>query len=832
MNGAVDVAGGSNTFQTGDIINGTANGNNKLNITDAGARGAVIAATVNNVAEIKHNALASNAYNEALYTGVGEEYLTNSTGTALAPVVLTLTNAQLATTFGAKDSTAGSTTLSVGIRAADLTGLTSTLKLSVRNAGSTVVQAGVAPVSNVVTLASTSGGIETISILTSGVNNVAVTAAPTAGVTTDYAKMVVTGDGANTIDVSALTQTTTFDLSGATAANTLNFGAALLSNTVITGGTGADTLRVNQGTVVAGVSLTNVETLRSSVGGATGTIAFTTGGLTTLRVDGDGTEAGRLTLVSPGSIATMNYIGDGVAANSAAVQQFKAVTITGAYAGASDVVAVNISNAGTTQLIGYTVNAGAAAGAAILANGIETLNVTVNDIAATATTTFTNGVASNTLQSIKFTSAGAIAAGVINAAPTAGQSALTTVDLSAVTSSANSSLSFSGAESVGAATQIKGPAGTGALTITTGIQGDAGTQVDSLLVTGGGGNTTINAQLAGGGAAFNGILTFNGSTAGVTNTLNVGDTTAGGAGVTTSTTVATFTGAGSTNNVVGGSGADTITVTATGVGSANSITGGTDNDVLNAAASTANMTFIGGAGADTITGGTATNTSSYAGSAAAVTVNLTTGVNTGGDAQGDVLVNIQNLIGSGNGDTLTGSAGNNVLNGAAGADVIAGGGGNDTIIGGTGNDTMTGGAGVDTYSQVLGDSTAATAASNAAGVAIANADTITFGNGAATVDVITNFVSGVDKIDTTTAGSVSTLMGILGNAALTVNANYFLVGTYTGGVFTVNSAATAATANVATLVLADAAAAAYTNAAQTDYIMLTGIAGVVVADFI
>lgn len=71
-------------------------------ITDAGAFTGAIVATVNNVAEIKHNLLASNTYNEALYSGVGEEFITNSTGTVAAPVALTLNNAQLATVFGAK----------------------------------------------------------------------------------------------------------------------------------------------------------------------------------------------------------------------------------------------------------------------------------------------------------------------------------------------------------------------------------------------------------------------------------------------------------------------------------------------------------------------------------------------------------------------------------------------------------------------------------------------------------------------------------------------------------------------------------------------------------
>ena len=59
-------------------------------------------------------------------------------------------------------------------------------------------------------------------------------------------------------------------------------------------------------------------------------------------------------------------------------------------------------------------------------------------------------------------------------------------------------------------------------------------------------------------------------------------------------------------------------------------------------------------------------------------MNLTTGTGSGGDAQGDTLLNIEDLLGNGFGDTLTGNAGANVINGGAGADIMQGLGGNDT----------------------------------------------------------------------------------------------------------------------------------------------------------
>ena len=80
-------------------------------------------------------------------------------------------------------------------------------------------------------------------------------------------------------------------------------------------------------------------------------------------------------------------------------------------------------------------------------------------------------------------------------------------------------------------------------------------------------------------------------------------------------------------------------------------------------------------------------------------------------AQGDVLNNFENIIGSNfssssarindNGDMihdkLTGNDGENVIDGRGGDDKIDGGGGNDTLIGGSGSDILTGGNDNDTF---------------------------------------------------------------------------------------------------------------------------------------
>ncbi|MEO5374344.1 MAG: cadherin-like domain-containing protein, partial [Alphaproteobacteria bacterium] len=134
-------------------------------------------------------------------------------------------------------------------------------------------------------------------------------------------------------------------------------------------------------------------------------------------------------------------------------------------------------------------------------------------------------------------------------------------------------------------------------------------------------------------------------------------------------------------NIFGGEAADVIG----GNGADNTLGGDGGNDTLSGGGG--NDTLIGGAGADTLDGGTGNDTASYAGSGAGVAVSLATGVGSGGDAEGDRLSGIENLIGSAFADTLTGDAGANLLSGGAGDDTLNGGAGADTLDGGTGDDT-------------------------------------------------------------------------------------------------------------------------------------------------
>jgi Ca2+-binding RTX toxin-like protein len=90
-------------------------------------------------------------------------------------------------------------------------------------------------------------------------------------------------------------------------------------------------------------------------------------------------------------------------------------------------------------------------------------------------------------------------------------------------------------------------------------------------------------------------------------------------------------------------------------------------------------------GADLLDGGAGSDTASYESSPAAVIVTVNNPATgsfsaTGGDATGDSLFSIENLIGSRFNDTLTGSSNNNVLIGGRGSDTLDGQGGTDTAV--------------------------------------------------------------------------------------------------------------------------------------------------------
>ncbi len=134
--------------------------------------------------------------------------------------------------------------------------------------------------------------------------------------------------------------------------------------------------------------------------------------------------------------------------------------------------------------------------------------------------------------------------------------------------------------------------------------------------------------------------------------------------------------------------------------------------------------LIGGGGADTLEGGIGIDTASYSTSLSAISLNLGAALGSqgmAGDALGDRLTGIENIMGGNFNDTITGDNGVNLLYGGKGNDTLKGGGGNDQLFGEDGddiihgeagndnlyghigNDTLNGGAGNDTLSGYDGD---------------------------------------------------------------------------------------------------------------------------------
>lgn len=126
--------------------------------------------------------------------------------------------------------------------------------------------------------------------------------------------------------------------------------------------------------------------------------------------------------------------------------------------------------------------------------------------------------------------------------------------------------------------------------------------------------------------------------------------------------------------------------------------GGRDGDILYG--DDGDDTLIGGSGQDYLHGGAGNDTVVYSGSDAGVTVDLANGTASGGDATGpvqivgrgtairhDIIVDVENAVGSYHDDHLIGTDGKNVLEGGAGNDILTGGGGRDILNGGAGSDT-------------------------------------------------------------------------------------------------------------------------------------------------
>jgi Ca2+-binding RTX toxin-like protein len=187
-------------------------------------------------------------------------------------------------------------------------------------------------------------------------------------------------------------------------------------------------------------------------------------------------------------------------------------------------------------------------------------------------------------------------------------------------------------------------------------------------------------------------------------------------------------------DIVGTSGDDTLLGTFRG----ETMIGELGNDI-----------FLGSRGADRMDGGAngPADLVDYSASPGAVYANLNNGMGSGGDAEGDILIQIEDIIGSAFDDHLIDTDGQGEIRGGSGNDYIAGRGGGDRLTGGTGADTF----GYFSRADSFGDSS----------VFRVPAGNNSFQGSAG--DRITDFTPGVDRLDLSLITVLSSAVSVTGN---------------------------------------------------------------------
>jgi len=818
----VTGAAGSATLNTGDILTGIG-GTNTFSITGNGGTAAVV--ETNNLQNVDVRAVVDTEINQVLMSGVTNASSTGSLGN------VSFTNAQLGTTYSLNNTNniVGDTAdLTVTYQAAS--GTADTAVLSINNAGGKV---GSTTITQTITTTASTGDIEAISLATAGSNQVSL------GGGAKVSKFTITGDGTNTVTIVAAATNMTLDASGTSGTNTLVVDSLLSTADTIVGGSGADTLRGTISTATQMLpSISDVETLdltfaAAGIFNATNVSDVTkitltptaNSTFTNLSADIATIQIGKTSAISGGSVSATYASGS----DSAMAVTLGATPTSGTAAVgigrltlAGNAGAATVGSAGSTTNTITVVESGAGSddsGSAIVAN--KTVDLTLvgtsqaltisNEDDAAATVSATAATSITVDATVKDVTLANAAVGALNDTIAADES-LATLDITA-------GAGIASVEDI----DVTASSTTAAINLTANIT--AGTKhatVGTIDINGGGASgsstkATVNLTSTAGSAAASGYVTVAGVDLdeGTTGTSSTAINMTADAGNVTLTTL-TLTDTDSTALVVSAASGQTAqidtlagtsnltTITASGAGTISLFSAGTSSAVIgdtvvNASATTGNFTL------------------DLAGTLATNNVSVTLG------NAGSAKVNTV-LTGAG-ADVITGGSGNDTVDAGAGADVVVGGSGNDGITGGADADNLTGGAGADVFVQTTTSSVDSTA--NTLG-ATYGGSTLTFGDG---VDIITDFVSGTDDLSTTIAGAVTELVNatVVGN--LTINTNYFAKGTFANGVFTFDSTVTASTANVAVLVVADAAGG-QSIAAEDSVVILTGIASVAAADFI
>ena len=532
---SVNPAIATATLTAGDNLDGGA-GVDTLTITSAAEMTIGSGVTMNNVENVTVSASGGAlTLDTALMTGItsvtnsgSSQAVTVNNLKALVPVTVTGASANTTATFAAAVTSGAADAVTLNLNAVNTTGASAV----------SVVLAGFETV-NVASSGSASGatgnsGVTVDSTTLTTLNVTGATAAKLTanliGATNNVTGTVTSDDGAHDVNITA---DATDKLSVSMGAGNDQVRVANLSAThTIAGGDGTDTLRYSGAdtqTLATTANVTGIETVTLS-NATPASFAMTGAGVTT--VNYVAAAAGTFGGLSTGGTIGLNVGGSMTAAAAgAAASATAAATLTAAtYSGATDSLTVNVGLATTT--------APGATASTVSAVGVE--SVTFNSLAASGSTearaiTFADTTATTAaLKSITVTNN--IPALTTVAVTNSGTSALTTVNLSGVTSGA----SFSGGATAGAT--ITGGAGNDSLT------GGAGPD----NISGGEGNDTI-----GGAAGADTIDAGNG-----TNSITGGagaDSMTGGTGADTYAFVSNATTAATPILTSTSTAADTIT---------------------------------------------------------------------------------------------------------------------------------------------------------------------------------------------------------------------------------------------------------------------------------
>ncbi|OUS13750.1 hypothetical protein A9Q89_01895 [Gammaproteobacteria bacterium 53_120_T64] len=268
-------------------------------------------------------------------TGVTSYTINSAKGVSLSDLAATAT-------VSVKNQASGNFSTAFATGAAELTGTTDAMTLSLSNVGTAASATGVTPVVTEAAVTITANDIETLAIQATGTNviNLAGTASDLTGVTIAGSGSVKVTDVEATLtsfDASSATGAITADVTSATALTTvatgsgddaLTFGTGnAAANATLSGGAGTDTLTLSSGAKTVQYTQTGFETL--ALNAITGALVFSGANVSDLTtVSSVATTAASVDLANMGASAlTFKSMGATVAAGAITSDHAGATTI-------------------------------------------------------------------------------------------------------------------------------------------------------------------------------------------------------------------------------------------------------------------------------------------------------------------------------------------------------------------------------------------------------------------------------------------------------------------------------------------------------------------------